>query len=176
MTRYVAFIRAINGAPTNRIKMVDLAAHLEQAGCSDVSWYLQTGNMFLTAPKRCSRGATAAAIEGVLHGYGLRRTDVMLRTPAEVHELVARSPFSRWSPDDFKFTVSFLKTPPSLTPIGKLECQQIELAYADETVVCLAVPRDAPLSGGISTVIDKPWGTASTTRWWNVVEAVAERC
>ena len=53
--------------------------------------------------------------------------------------------------------------------MDKLSKHNVEFRYLDDTVVCFAVPRSAQLSGGVSTVIDKPWGTPTTTRWWNVV-------
>ncbi len=72
-------------------------------------------------------------------------------------------------------SVSFLKHPPTATPTDKLEQAGAWVTYSDDTVVCLAMPNDAALSGGASTVIDKKWGTPSTTRWWHVVEALHER-
>jgi uncharacterized protein (DUF1697 family) len=173
MTRYVAFIRAINGSPHNRIKMVDLVALIEEARCTNISWHLQSGNMFLDA-----KGATEAIalrIETRLLAHGMQKCDVMLRTPAQLQSLLLVDPFAKHDNDEFHFSVSFLRQPPKATPTDKLEKHGAVLCHLDNTVVCIAVPRTAELSGGVSTVIDKPWGTASTTRWWNVVVDVAAK-
>jgi uncharacterized protein (DUF1697 family) len=169
--RYVAFIRAINGSPHNRIKMTDLAQILEKAKCQNVSWYLQTGNLFLEAAG--SMESIAQGIEAELVEAGLQKADVMLRTTDQLDQLVRLQPFRNLSSDDYKFCVSFLRSPPKATPLEKLHKESVIVCHQDETVVCSAVPIAAKLSGGISTVIDKPWGTPTTTRWWHVVEEVA---
>lgn len=173
MPRYVALIRAINGHPSNRIKMVDLAAIVAGAGCADVSWYLQTGNLFLSARGRPE--AIATRIERALIERGLQKADVMLRTPAQLAELVARAPFAGVDDETHHCSVTFLRDPPVATPMDKLAKHHVELRYLDDTVACFAVPKSAELSGGMSTVIDRPWGTPTTTRWWRVVAEISAR-
>jgi uncharacterized protein (DUF1697 family) len=169
-TRWVAFIRAINGSPHNRIKMVDLAALLEKAGARGVTWHLQTGNLFFEADEDL-----AVAMETELIAHGLRAADVMLRTPDQLRELIAREPFAGVDPEVFHRSVSFFRTVPERRPTEKLDALGAKIVYQDELTLCLAVPKTSALSGGASTVIDKPWRVASTTRWWHVVEAVAEK-
>jgi uncharacterized protein (DUF1697 family) len=153
--------------------MVDLAALLEDAGCRDVSWYLQTGNMFFDATG--SRNAIATRIERRLMAHGMQKCDVMLRTAAQLQELVARDPFAAYDNETFHFSVSFLRNKPTATPTDKLERHGAVLCHLDDTVACTAVPRAGQLTGGVSTVIDKPWGTPTTTRWWHVVCDIAAR-
>ena len=171
----MAFLRAINLGQHNRIKMVDLAALFAAGGCQDVTSYLQTGNVFFTAPTGQKRDAITATLESMLVAHGMRNVDVLLRTPDELAALLGRAPFAGLDPDGFHFSVSFLKSAPRATPIERLTRQGAEVRYLDDSVLCLSIPRSSKLTGGASTVIDKPWGTASTTRWWNVVEAVTAR-
>ncbi len=173
MTKYVAFLRAINVGTSNRIKMVDLAHLLETVGCTNVTWHLQTGNMFLDA--KGSAEAIAVRIETALAAHGMQKVDVMMRTKNQLDALIALDPFATDSEKEFRFSVSFLRRSPTKTPTERITKAGAIVRYLDDTVLCLAVPRTDPMSGGASTVIDKPWGTPSTTRWWNVVVDIANK-
>jgi uncharacterized protein (DUF1697 family) len=175
VARYVAFLRAINVGTANRIKMVDLAALVESTGCTNVSWYLQTGNLFFDSPPRSNRDALAAKLEATLAGHGFKNIAVMLRTPQQLATLVALDPFAALDNAITHFSTTFLRIAPAATPTDRLTKHNAEVVYLDETVVCVAVPKSAELSGGVSTVIDKPWGTPTTTRWWHVVAEITER-
>lgn len=50
MSKYIAFLRGIN-VGNIRIKMVDLKACFEQLNCTNVTTYLQTGNVVFNADK-----------------------------------------------------------------------------------------------------------------------------
>ena len=175
VTRYVAFLLAMNVGTTNRVKMTDLAAMFVEAGCSDVSSYLQSGNLLFMASSAKEPEALAQQIEATLVGHGMKRADAIVRKPADLERLVARQPFAGVDPDVYHRSVSFLRSPPTATPTDRLTREGAEVTYLDDSVVCVAIPRVAKLTGGASTVIDKSWGTASTTRWWNVVEEMTRR-
>jgi uncharacterized protein (DUF1697 family) len=175
MTRYVAMIRAINVGTANRIKMVDLAALVESTGCTNVSWYLQTGNLFFDGPTRATPAEIATKLEAVLIAHGLKNTSAIVRTPKELQALVSLDPFAGLDSATTHFSTTFLRNPPTATPTEGLAKHNAEVVYLDETVVCVAVPKSAQLSGGVTTVIDKPWGTPTTTRWWHVVAEISER-
>jgi uncharacterized protein (DUF1697 family) len=170
--RWVAFIRAINGSPHNRIRMVELAGLLTEAGCADVSWHIQTGNMLFAASG--DREGIADAIEHRLEAWGMRRADVMLRTPAELSELVAR-PLPEIDPTRFVMAASFLRRPPELVDTAWLTERGCIVAHLDDTVLVMASPKDGLLRGGGNGVIEQRWRVAATSRWWGVVEQVASK-
>lgn len=175
--RYAAFIRAINVGTANRIKMVDLAALFEIVGCRDVSWHLQSGNMMFHVVDglAADRESLTVGIEDSLAAHGMKNAAVMIRSIDELNGLVAQAPFAEYDNAEFFFSVSFLRHPPKATPTDRLDRQGAVVTYLDDSVVCAAIPRSAKLTGGMSTIIDKPWGTPTTTRWWNVVEDVAAK-
>lgn len=175
--RYAAFVRAINVGTANRIKMVDMAALFERAGCRDVTWHLQSGNMVFRVDDdlAADRESLTAGIEESLVAHGLKNAAVMVRSTDELDGLLARAPFVEYDNAEFFFSVSFLRRPPKATPTERLDREGVVVTYLDDLVVSAAIPRSAKLTGGMSTLIDKPWGTPTTTRWWNVVEAVAAK-
>jgi hypothetical protein len=173
--RWVAFIRAINGAPTNRIKMVDLARLLGDAGCADVSWHIQTGNMFLAADAHVERDALAQRIEARLFDAGLRRADVMLRTSNELVTLVANAAaLADIDTDQWMPTVSFFRRPPADPDTSWFVEHGCDIVHLDDWSIAAALPRTDALKGGYGT-IEKRWKVSATGRWYPVVAAVAQR-
>lgn len=171
--RWVAFIRAINGSPHNRIKMLDLAAVVSKAGVEDVSWYLQTGNLFFTGP--VDPDPLAERIEAALIERGLKSAEVMLRTPESLATLIASNPFTDVDSEVNHRTVSFFRRPPTKDPSAKIAAGESQLVFQDDTAFCLVIPKTAAMSGGASATLDKAWGVPSTTRWWHVVEEISRR-
>ena len=49
MNRYIAFLRGINISGKNKINMSDLKAEFENMNFSDVSTYLNSGNVMLSS-------------------------------------------------------------------------------------------------------------------------------
>ncbi|GAA2741301.1 DUF1697 domain-containing protein [Kitasatospora cinereorecta] len=89
---YIAFLRAINvGGRT--VKMERLRELFAELGLADVRTYIQSGNVFFRTGEM-DRAALTARIEahlGEALGYPV---PVMLRTVAEVAEIVERDPFA----------------------------------------------------------------------------------
>lgn len=176
MQRWVAFVRAINVGASNRITMVRLAEIFAGVGCVDVSWYLQTGNVFFSTNASLDREALAVSLEAALTEAGLKKTDVILRTADELAALLAQQPFAALDADAHRFSTAFLRRPPTkpattdrITSKGGIVC------LADDAVLCVALPKTIDFAGASWLSVDKPWGTATTTRWWHVVEEIAAR-
>ena len=54
MTTYVAFLRAINLGPTNKIAMPKLRSMAEELGYSDVATYINSGNLIFSTTKKAA--------------------------------------------------------------------------------------------------------------------------
>ncbi len=92
MQTYLALLRGVNVGTANRIKMEDLRRLFEEAGCSRVETYIQSGNVVFEASDSEAdiiRNTEAALLEGA----GIR-TNVILRSAEELRQTVARLPFS----------------------------------------------------------------------------------
>ncbi|GAA2144513.1 hypothetical protein GCM10009760_32100 [Kitasatospora kazusensis] len=91
-TTYIAFLRAVNvGGRT--VKMEPLRALFAELGLRDVRSYIQSGNVFFGTDET-DRAALTARIEQHLESALGYPVPVMLRTVAEVEELVAADPFA----------------------------------------------------------------------------------
>src|SRR5690348_2829203 len=93
MTAIVSLLRAVNLAGRNRIKMDALRDLCASLKLRDPRTYVPSGNVvFATTERDLDRLARRleAAIE---KSFGFR-ADVMLRTAAEMQEVVARNPFA----------------------------------------------------------------------------------
>ena len=92
MTRYVAFLRAINvGGHT--VKMADLKRLFEELGFTNVETFIASGNVIFDSP-----GRSAAILEGKIEahlqtalGYEVA---TFLRTVPEVAQAAAHKPFA----------------------------------------------------------------------------------
>ena len=112
MPRYVALLRSVNVAGHGRIAMDELRASFEALGYTDVTTYIQTGNvLFSTASK--SETALAAAIEQRLAEDFGDSPAVLLRSVADLRRIGASSPYAKAGADPARHHVTFLATVPS---------------------------------------------------------------
>ena len=104
MARYVAFLRGINLGPTNKISMPALRELTEDLGYTDVTTYINSGNVIMTSADSAAKieQRLAAAIKAE---FGLT-VDVAVRTPARLATIVAENPYPDGDPS--QVTVAFL--------------------------------------------------------------------
>src|SRR5271170_7135007 len=108
MTTVIALLRGVNVGGHNMIKMDLLRALCESLGHCDVQTYVQSGNIVFRTKER-DVAKIAANIESAIekkHGF---RPDVIVRTTAEMREVVAKNPFAiRKGIEPGKLIVTFL--------------------------------------------------------------------
>ncbi len=113
MIAMICLLRGVNVGGHNMIKMDALRELCESLGHCNVQTYLQSGNVVFQTSER-DLASLAARIEAAIekeHGF---RPDVVLRTVAEMREVVAKNPFARRKGiEPGKLIVTFLATEPS---------------------------------------------------------------
>jgi uncharacterized protein (DUF1697 family) len=113
MTAVICLLRGVNVGGHNMIKMDVLRALCESIGHLDVQTYVQSGNVVFQTKDR-DAAKLAATIEDAIekkHGF---RPDVILRTAAEMREVIARNPFAkRKDIEPGKLIVTFLDSEPA---------------------------------------------------------------
>ncbi len=108
MQQYVAFLRGINLGPVNKISMPALRELAEGLGWTEVSTYINSGNLVFStadAPDSAERALAAA-----LNDRFGKRIDVTVRTPARLRALLADNPYPDGDPS--RVTLAFLTAPP----------------------------------------------------------------
>jgi uncharacterized protein (DUF1697 family) len=166
----VSMLRGVNLGASRRMKMDDLRAVYESLGLSDVRTYVQSGNVVFRAARAISAERIEAAI-GKRFGF---HSDVILRTPAELKDAVARNPFPGvegskllvWFlaedvGEDTRAKVRALDTPPEKLHI---EGRELYIYYPNG----MARPK---LN---MTAVGKALGVSGTGRNWNTVTKLLE--
>lgn len=88
--RYVALLRGINVGGRNKVPMAELRAAFEGAGHTDVSTYIQSGNVLFRSS--APRAAIEADVERMLERHLGFPIVVVVRSHAQLRAVVARAP------------------------------------------------------------------------------------
>jgi len=91
MTAFVALLRAVNVGGTGKLPMPVLAGLCTDAGFGAVQTYIASGNVVFHSTG--SEDAVRKALEARLDAYAGRRVGVLVRTAAEMADVLARNPF-----------------------------------------------------------------------------------
>lgn len=173
MTKYIAFLRAINVGGRN-VKMDILKEHFAMPGFKNISTYIQSGNVIFE-----HSGSDAAALTKKIEtklekslGYEVR---TFLKTIPELQDIVANTPFTN-IPDDMGLHVSFLSAPPEKSAVDAL----MQFQTSDEqfsiqgTAAYILVKKGAYGETKFSnTFLEKKLKVAATTRNWATIQKMA---
>lgn len=97
MAAFVALLRAVNVGGTGKLPMSDLKAMCEELGFASVRTYIASGNVVFGSRK--SEAAIKAALEKRLEAYAGKRVGVLLRSAAEMAQVLADNPFPKAKPN-----------------------------------------------------------------------------
>ena len=167
MPVYVSMLRGINVSGRNRIPMADLRALYERHGHSDVTTYVQSGNVVSRAASRGALAVERAIGRAIADDLGLDVV-VLVRTPAQLTTVLDANPFVDAGADPTALHVTFLAAAPAKAKVSALDGD----AYSPD--VFHVHGREAYLwcpDGYGRTKINNAWferklGVAATTRNW----------
>ena len=175
MPRYVALLRSVNVAGHGRLAMDELRASFEALGYTDVTTYIQTGNVLFSAASK-SEATLASAIEQRLAEEFGDSPAVLLRSVAELRRVGASSPYAKVGADKARHHVTFLATVPSKAALTAL---QLPPSGRDELVVdgkevYVHTPDGYANTKYTGSFLERRLGVVSTTRNWNTVTKLCE--
>jgi uncharacterized protein (DUF1697 family) len=132
MARVVALLRGVN-VGGRKLSMAELRRSLEDAGCTDVVTYIQSGNVVLEPPQPGPDDLSGwlAALIGAVAGF---EVPVVLRTQAELEQTVAANPYPEAG--GTQLHVVFFAEPPGDDALAGVDVD----AFAPES--CTLVGRD----------------------------------
>jgi len=173
--KYVALLRGINVGGRNMIKMETLRVTFESLGFTDVKSYINSGNLvFETA--QTDDGKLAKRIhDGIKKDFGFD-ISVMVRSEAEIDEIIANNPYIGQFENDKYMHALFLNEPLTAGQAEILTAQgtDAERFYVtDRYILCLLTISilDSIVGKGF---IDKKLKVATTARNWRTVKKIAE--
>jgi uncharacterized protein (DUF1697 family) len=108
VTRYVALLRAVNVGGTGALPMAKLKAMCVDAGFGRVETYIASGNVIFDS--KCAATRVKSELEARLQTCVKKPVGVMVRTAAEMADVLQANPFAKTEP---KYTyVVFLDARP----------------------------------------------------------------
>jgi len=120
MPVYVSLLKGINDGGNRKCPMVDLRALHEELGHTDVRTLIQSGNVVFRAKDRNATKLAATITDAVEKRFGFR-TDIMIRTAAELRQTVAKNPFAaRPEVEGNKLLILFLNGTPTDEAAAKM--------------------------------------------------------
>jgi uncharacterized protein (DUF1697 family) len=166
----VALLRGINVGGNTKIAMADLRAMLTDLGFTDVATLLQSGNAVFSAKDK-TEGAVVRKLDAAVHKtFGMPVRSV-IRTAAELAQVVAHDPFKGVATDGAKYAVTFLSAPPpkefasSVDP-GSIAPEQMKVIGREVYMWCPEGLRDTVVG---KLLTERRLGALPTTRNWNTV-------
>jgi uncharacterized protein (DUF1697 family) len=158
------------------IRMDALRTLFESLGLRDVQTHIQSGNVVCRAEAR-DLGRLSKRIESAIESSAGFRPGVMLRTPAELREVIARNPFAkRQGVDPRKLLITFLADDPGPEARAKIlaiktDPEELRINGRELYVYYPDGMGRSKLSPGL---IEKTLKTSGTGRNWNTVTKLLE--
>jgi uncharacterized protein (DUF1697 family) len=112
---FIALLRAVNVGGTGKLPMTELKAMCEASGFAGVRTYIASGNVVFTSRK--SEAAVKKALEAALEAYAGKPVGVMVRSAAEMAQVLADNPFPKMAPNR-TMAVFLDRAPPADTLAG----------------------------------------------------------
>jgi uncharacterized protein (DUF1697 family) len=154
--------------------MPRLREALEEAGFEEVATYVQSGNVVLSSSDSAAK--VARSVEKLVEKeFGLK-IPAVVRTRAQVAQVVKRNPLGKIAKNPKRYQVSFLEKKPSAAVVRKLE----EVAAPSERVVAEGReiyawhPEGVARSKLWTMLAGKGLGVTATARNWTTVTKLLE--
>ncbi len=167
--QYLALLRGINVGGKNIIKMADLKASFESMGFSDVTTYIQSGNVVFASVEK-DNARLIDRIEKELSKRFSYTSRLVLVAHPEMKKIVAGAPKGFGDePDVYRYDVIFLKDP--LTPAEAMEQVStrdgVDQAYKGKYVLYFSRLISRASQSRLSRIISLPMYQNMTIRNWN---------
>lgn len=167
MNKYIAVLRGINVSGQKKIIMADLKCLVESLEFSDVSTYIQSGNIVFQSAITHKIEIKACLENAIEQKYGFY-VPVEIRSAQELHQILNELPFEHINVEQegTKVLVTFLSAIPTKGDIDKLLGYVVEpekLVVNDQTVY-LHCPNGYGRSKLSNVFIEKKLQVSATTR------------
>jgi len=155
--------------------MRDLAEMFREAGCADVRTYIQSGNVVFAAGATLARRVPAIIGAAVQRRFGFE-TPVVLRTAAELADVVRQNPFLKTGADPMTLHVVFLRDRPDRARLASLDpaASPPDELQVHGREIYLRCPHGVGPSKFTAVWFDARLKSVSTSRNWRTVLTLLE--
>ena len=165
MRTYIALLRAVNVGGTGKLPMADLRALCEDAGFTRVRTYIASGNVLVDSPASAQK--VKATLEAALQTYAGKPVGVVVRTGAQMRQVLADNPFADAAPN--RTLAIFLDGPPAADALATVR------HHTDEEIALGKHEIYVHYGDGMaSSKLVIPAAKAGTARNLNTVAKLAE--
>jgi uncharacterized protein (DUF1697 family) len=165
--QYVALLRGINVGGTGLLPMKELASLSGGLGFGNVRTYIQSGNVLFDS--KLSEPKAKKLLEDSLEKRMGKKISVMVRTHAELEQILAANPFADKEPA--KTGIAFLDAAPPADALTKLVAPAGEQVHLGTREIYIYYPI-----GMGQSKLKMPLLTSSTVRNANTVAKLAALC
>jgi len=173
MTKYVAFLRAINVGGHTIIKMTDLKQIFEALGLENVQTYIQSGNVIFETEEE-DTASLEKQIERQVEKVTGYKTPLFVRTIWEVRAIAGKSPFTAKA--DETVHVALLKEKPDKRQqqvLLSFKSDADDFAVKGREVYNLRYDREKSIFS--NNFVEKILKMPGTTRNMTVIKKIAEK-
>jgi uncharacterized protein (DUF1697 family) len=172
VTRYVVLLRGINVGKARPVGMAELREALTARGHEGVRTHLRSGNVVLDSP--LDEEALVRDVEGaVAERFGFD-VPVVVRTGADVTDVLAADPLGAVATDPARYLVTFLPRVPDPDRVAALPPADSGEYRVVGRELFLWLPDGITNTPLASWKWDSLLGTPGTARNWNTVRKLAE--
>jgi uncharacterized protein (DUF1697 family) len=177
VTRYVAFLRAINVAGHARVDMSRLCKAFARAGCRSVRSYIQSGNVIFDTDEEDCAGLFQKIRTKVCALTG-EQSGVIFRSARQIHALVKASPFKAYEGDRTLklYAVCLEQKPQRVPPLPWEDPQERLEAIGIKGLDVLVVSRRKEprlFYGFPNSFVEKMLDVPATSRNWSTMTKIA---
>lgn len=185
---HIALLRGINLGGKNKVAMAELRALVTGLGHSDVSTYIQSGNvLFSAAPADADMTAVAQAMSAAIAAELGVSAPVVVVSRDELAQIIADNPFPG-QPDPRRVHAVVLSEPPGAELTGKLDAARAKSAAKGTTDEARVIGRtlylhtpdgfgNSDLAATVIRIVSSPRaGLTGTARNWATTVKLLELC
>ncbi len=175
MTRYISVLRGINVGGKRKILMVDLKMLYEKLGFSNITTYIQSGNVFFDSDQE--ENEISRKIEkAIIDHYGFT-VPVIIRTLAEMETIFADNPFLKLQDTNIEnLHLTFLSEAPSSELLDKIKkvdigLDKIKIIHNNAYIYIYGKFLESKISNAL---FEKNLKVSATNRNWRTVSKLVE--
>ena len=171
MPTHISLLRGINVGGNKKIRMAELKALYESLGFSNVTTYVQSGNVVFDADSADAPAQIASIEAAIAEHFGFDVT-VLLRTADELRRILDNNPFP--AAEAKYLHVLFLSTMPDP---AAAEALNVPVAIGEDWLLAgreiyLHYPNGSGRSKMTGAFFERTLGLAGSARNWNSVNAL----